>query len=848
MRTKALMDSLPKSDSSSFAIHLELIKLEDENLLLKLDEHTRQQYKCGQPNIDKLASKLCIIFGHCTPNLHYPSVYTVPISQQDDTLTSIYKPFQMITTAPKNGRWVCIKRLPACRNESCSTINAASFLKCWSCHGDRPTLRPIFAYLQRVAGAAKKEIQELTRQIYLLDEELWKNEEALKLTIQHTVNMKVKPTLVFSANNKDGIPKEHLSTEIDLNLVQNGVIQRIEANAAVPHIKENIATLSNRLFQARCKLTLLFHFIYEKAVPHLQRFLRGHFTRNNIDTFIELKRNWDAQKAAGRLQNVIRRRLARKKFQRLQHTFSEHMATKIQTLLRHCVAVNVREKLIADLHHVMASKIQIAFRQYFLVRQAKVILYERAYAREQERLKSLEKQRNLHAETKMIVIQCWLRRKLAEEAARRRLIELDLHGRLLKLLDDFKTHGKLHRLLWFINEDYHRYERVIDEIVRRENTMASTFVSKVIALREQENREAWYEYNNLETDGKRGYRKCQGQPKGTYEIRNRHQGGKINSSIKSRKKKNLGMYESNACENPNKFGERAKSIPDENLTAKAPTLREADLLMIKDGKSYFKCLPKCLFSGLSIARDIPNGIHDTALRLLRSASIRCYKPTFVPPGADPFQYYLLLPDGLEKAQFEKEAWARVEPVARELKEKFNVVFVHQLMPTAKMIELFQGLYSIPSQQLLNKCSEILLGLDANHQDDKLTRAVTSGSEIKSACRDFMEKRLSLNMNPKNPMCPLIYHLNSKIADKEDENHLCGSLWHDRSTSDDVSSNVICSIRRRSDEKSNISNLRHRNKKSSGWVLAYSNKVKGDAEERFRGYRNFKMKPLETSLL
>jgi hypothetical protein len=242
---------------------------------------------------------------------------------------------------------------------------------------------------------------------------------------------------------------------------------------------------------------------------------------------------------------------------------------------------------------------------------------------------------------------------------------------------------------------------------------------------------------------------------------------------------------------------------------------------------------KCFFSGVYLGRDLPNGINDTALRLFRTASLKCFKPPFVPNEMDAFEHYLLIPDGLEKAQFERQAWKSVEPHVAELKDKFGIAFIHQLLPATKLVSLFQNLNSRPSNYLTTECLDIIQMLTVDEQSKRKKTSIGK-SLMKDECQHFLKARGTKeeNVSDENEVIPSsLFHMHSKCAADQDRRQLNGSLW----STYDTAGRHRC----QPPETSTSNNEQDATNGHRSWVLPYSQRVIKNANQMFPGYQKYK---------
>jgi hypothetical protein len=440
----------------------------ERNLILSLARWTRSE-AAATPKLSLVEPDMKTIFHHDIPQLHH-STTTGAETHDDKQLSDRYKPFRIISMLSNDNGWICYRAIKTCDGTKCKTTNGQSLTECWSCGYPRPALSPEMIHLQCVSIMVKKEMKEAFRQCVALDHELWQNKQALLSAKDKLIELRRSKSSKQSsqtANNE--------AVTVDVSLVQSGVMQRIDADAAIPRIKENVTRLSSRLTDTRTKLTMMTYFLYELAIPHVQRFFRGWSIRICRDVFVKRKGQWIVNTAARRLQQSMRRLLAKTRVEGVWNAFKERMATKIQCEFRLRKARSARQLRMEEFHNQVAFQIQEFIRSINMVKKAKIKALDSKAERARGREEEVQQQRVCRA----FIVQCWYRKIRAKELARRRKIELQLHGRLLSLLGKFKLHGNLFSLLNAINEDYLRYEKVIDDVLARESSMAETFVSKV---------------------------------------------------------------------------------------------------------------------------------------------------------------------------------------------------------------------------------------------------------------------------------------------------------------------------------------------------------------------------------
>lgn len=241
------------------------------------------------------------------------------------------------------------------------------------------------------------------------------------------------------------------------------------------------------LRELRGELAVLVQCIYQLAVPHLQKTVRGHFARTRFPK-LKLQIVGLARFAAAvQIQRVARGFISARESRRELADRFFHYATRIQCYWRrkkaYIRAHEKREVLRIKWENEMACKIQNLWR----VKMAR----RRMEDRRQEQLK---KRKGATQEWGTVTIQRIARGYIAKKIIVNRRIELKLHDRISRLADRYIAKGDLWQFLKSVDEDYRRFETTIDDILEREDTMATTFVSKVLDKRESENEKAWQAY------------------------------------------------------------------------------------------------------------------------------------------------------------------------------------------------------------------------------------------------------------------------------------------------------------------------------------------------------------------
>lgn len=431
-------------------------------------------------------------------------------------------------------------RREVCKVINCDTKNKAKSKKlqsaggffCQSCDAKKPNLRSKFLDLRRISIAMKQERLELLKMILKIDNDLIRCDAAIDRAFslnssQHLLDVEAEetkhddfqniqedeqtlcdttspPTIETHIRRQATRISSTRKTVYDVDLLQNGVWQRIEeiqdqkatnnmplltTEAHTPsdntkkkfmeRLEQNRSNLLERADFLRGRLCVIIQIVYESAIKHIQRVLRGYYVRKN-------RRDYEMQlwylasfAAACEIQRIARSFLALRRVRQIRFQLHTKMAIRIQCFMRQVLARKYYEKLyqayLLKLHNEMAVRIQSAYRMYRSRILFRKLLGERERLRAAQERAKLERLRNASA----TLIQKYARGMIARRKVEERKIELQLNDRLLYLVDQFMSSGDLWTFLKYINDDYSRYESTIDTILKREDSTASIFVSKV---------------------------------------------------------------------------------------------------------------------------------------------------------------------------------------------------------------------------------------------------------------------------------------------------------------------------------------------------------------------------------
>lgn len=286
---------------------------------------------------------------------------------------------------------------------------------------------------------------------------------------------------ISEENENDESFEVHAEDELmmDVNLVQKGAWQRVNARVLLTTLATRKLALNHRLATARTELSIMIQAVFGLAAPHVQRVSRRFLVRLRLDKIRMSVLDFARFSAAVEIQRIVRSRLASIEEDRLRKLRDHLMATKLQSIARRRSAIaemrRRKAEYVKQLRNRAAILIQASYRCYSCKLKAQLLAEER-----RRRLEAAEKARvgevRKHS---AIVIQKHCRRILSKEKCSNRRIELGLHQRLLMYLERYTVDGCMWSFVKSINDDYKRYERTIIHTIEREEKMAKTFVEKV---------------------------------------------------------------------------------------------------------------------------------------------------------------------------------------------------------------------------------------------------------------------------------------------------------------------------------------------------------------------------------
>mmetsp|Transcript_21092 Transcript_21092/g.43109 ORF Transcript_21092/g.43109 Transcript_21092/m.43109 type:complete len:976 (+) Transcript_21092:1901-4828(+) len=623
---------------------------------------------------------------------------------------------KLLTTQACGERWYC-------PNQPCHGVNEPTQSTCHLCGAARRSsnLRPFFSRLSSLAHAVKKERGIKLDRLSRLDSELNALNEAMALTQDRLEELhRYKRENGMDSDNTFALPESLVMLDIDITLT--GAWQRVDVRTLVPTIVGRQQRANKLLSEIRGELCIIVQALYETAAPTVQKLVRGHLLRRKFDSIRHGIIDEAIFAAAVKLQCTFRAYLAgmetegRRQFRRVI------TATTIQCLTRQVLARREYKRR----HRAYLDQIrrEMAMRIQRVVRLRKATVVRKAMAIERERhVAEAEKVRITAAkDSSCVVIQSVARMYLAKLKVTQRMIELTLSNRLslhlnrLRKEDGAFLSSDLLSFLKEINADYNRYDAEIAQIVQREDTMASTFVKKVVQLREAEYREAWQEYNDLKEDRADDAGSLSGE---AQHQRNCH--------------KQFGMYKPDRIDIEREGQTRCRPVENNNIhreTGEVERIEEVKLA----GLAFTTSLE---FPGDTLLRDVPDMLDDTLFRLIRAVTIRCFVPSYMTgetTGQEAYQTFMALPRGREKARHESESGDVAAPIISQLNQ-MGFVYIRDAMPRTNIISLLESLALPKPDGFVLCCNDILTILEKADQVNHTTR-----NALKSIVAEYLDAR------------------------------------------------------------------------------------------------------------
>ncbi|EJK67625.1 hypothetical protein THAOC_11317, partial [Thalassiosira oceanica] len=331
----------------------------------------------------------------------------------------------LVTALPpshESGGWRCHAFLPESLEEGgsvCLQANSPSTRECTRCKSPKPNLRPQFAYLRHISYCVRRRRREYTHRIIAeCDDELERCESADR-----------EARALLGNSTVDQEDDEFLMMDVDC--IQRGVWQRVNARDLLPLLSSRQDELKHRLSTARGELAIMIQASYELAVVHAQRVVRRFLARARLPMIRQQVEDESRCRAAIEIQRIARSGLARRSTDRLRLARKNAMATVMQSYVRRIFAEKERRKRWARhlqiLRNDSATEIQRVYRGHMCKVQAQVLTEEKRQRLEAEEKAKIKSRKHDCA----VVIQKHARRIQARTSCRDKRIEMRLHERLL---------------------------------------------------------------------------------------------------------------------------------------------------------------------------------------------------------------------------------------------------------------------------------------------------------------------------------------------------------------------------------------------------------------------------------
>ena len=393
------------------------------------------------------------------------------------------KRYALVTVVPNDTEknWICHNRLisidkkkdsnEGTENAGCLQVNCNSNQFCAKCHSQRNSckMRPYFRILQRLSFTARDRRATVLKKIESIDDELARCFEAVKC---------------IDILNKDKLPpniRENIRnlTSIDLDLVQNNVLQRIEVAAMGPILKRLVEQKKEVLMRLWEECVIVTQLVYTMAVVHIQRYVRGFLPRSRLDKVRVLYIQRKQHVAAIDIQCMVRSYISKHALQNRLYQRKIAFITLLQCFFRQTIAKISRNSLALEIKRCLQIKaavvVQKRIRKYIAQ-----IYFASLFKLKQDEIAEKARSQTQHILTSAaIIIQTTFRRFIACQVLHLLQTESGLHPRIRFHAEKFLQKGRLWSFLWCLSEDFRRYERRIDEMLFEEEVNATTFINKV---------------------------------------------------------------------------------------------------------------------------------------------------------------------------------------------------------------------------------------------------------------------------------------------------------------------------------------------------------------------------------
>ena len=388
--------------------------------------------------------------------------------------------YSLVTVIPYDIKthWICyccsekFKRNKRNVNkDECLRVNLLSDLNCTRCDSKCTIgkMRPFFVDLQRLSFSIRDRHEVFLKRIKSLDDELFRCFEAIK-------SIESIDEMAFPLDIRDTVKT---LTSIDLDLVQNEVLQRVEIKATKQILKNLVKQKKMVILRLWEECVMVTQIISNMAVVHIQRYVRGFIPRRRIGqvrmVFIQRKQ----RSAAIDIQSKVRSWVTQKRFHQKLYGRKIESVVVIQCFFRQRLAMKVLNYLAAEneenLQKLAAVMIQMTTRGFISRRDfARLLQLKQDEIAEQSRVRAGQ-----IINSAAIMIQTRFRIHISRQVLQSLYLDQRLHPRIRYHANKFLKAGHLWSFLFYLSEDYRRYENQIDEILCEEEANAKTFINEV---------------------------------------------------------------------------------------------------------------------------------------------------------------------------------------------------------------------------------------------------------------------------------------------------------------------------------------------------------------------------------
>lgn len=397
-----------------------------------------------------------------------------------DACLNTNRRYSLVSVIPSDNKlyWMCYGRKlysmhQRTRSRWCSTINRNDSAKCCSCGNFNNTtcLRKSFQYLQRISRVVEERRGIIIDKMRVLDKEITKSEDVVKSSIKMYNNGEVKQSSKLVSPLAKNV--------LDIDIVQDSVLQRIEVQAIVPILETAIAQKKESLYDLWEELIISTQHVFALAIVHIQKIARG---------FLEVRRlkyirsEYDRRRkhfAAVEVQRVSRCFLENKVVQKMIYLRKFKATLIIQCNVRRKLATLLLKNLARDhftrMSNNAAITIQSKFRSYRLVQleSQQRLLMERE--EEKRRMKTFMQRRDKSA----VTLQRFARGMLSRRILHFINVEKNIHHRVRYLSEKLLLKGHVFQFLDAISSEFYRLENSMVRVLIEESENASIFMDEV---------------------------------------------------------------------------------------------------------------------------------------------------------------------------------------------------------------------------------------------------------------------------------------------------------------------------------------------------------------------------------